>query len=47
LERGYFDVPRGTTATEVAEALGISKSSFLGRLKRAQRTVFEQLLAGT
>jgi predicted DNA binding protein len=47
LERGYFDVPRGTTATEVAETLGISKSSFLGRLKRAQRTVFEQLLAGT
>lgn len=46
LELGYFDVPRGATATEVADELGISKSSFLGRMKRAQRTVFEQLLAG-
>lgn len=46
LENGYFSVPRDTTATEVADQLDISKSSFLGRLKRAQRTVFEQLLAG-
>lgn len=46
LNNGYFDVPRGATATEVAEELDISKSSFLGRIKRAQRTVFEQLLAG-
>lgn len=46
LNHGYFDVPRGATATEVAETLDISKSSFLGRLKRGQRTVFEQLLAG-
>jgi predicted DNA binding protein len=29
----------------VAEELDISKSSFLGRIKRAQQTVFEQLLA--
>ncbi|MFC7059437.1 helix-turn-helix domain-containing protein [Halovenus salina] len=47
LEMGYFQVPRNTTASAVAEELGISKSSFLGRLKRAQQTVFEQLLAGT
>jgi predicted DNA binding protein len=47
LENGYFSVPRDTTATEVADQLGISKSSFLGRLKRAQQTVFEQLLAGS
>ena len=46
LKNGYFSVPRDTTATEVADQLGISKSSFLGRLKRAQQTVFEQLLAG-
>jgi predicted DNA binding protein len=46
LEQGYFEVPRGSTATDVAEELDISKSSFLGRLKRAQQTVFEQLLAG-
>lgn len=46
LEQGYFNVPRGATATDVADELGISKSSFLGRMKRAQQTVFEQLLAG-
>ena len=46
LDQGYFNVPRGATATDVADELGISKSSFLGRIKRAQRTVFEQLLAG-
>ncbi|WP_302082585.1 helix-turn-helix domain-containing protein [Salinibaculum rarum] len=46
LDQGYFDVPRGATATDVADQLGISKSSFLGRIKRAQQTVFEQLLAG-
>lgn len=46
LRHGYFDVPRGATATEVAEDLDISKSSFLGRLKRAERSVFEQLLGG-
>jgi len=45
LDQGYFNVPRGATATEVADQLDISKSSFLGRLKRAQGTVFEQLLA--
>lgn len=45
LEHGYFNVPRGATATEVAEDLDISKSSFLGRIKRAQQTVFEQMLA--
>ncbi|MFB6119492.1 MAG: helix-turn-helix domain-containing protein [Halobacteriaceae archaeon] len=43
LRRGYFNVPRDATATEVADDLGISKSSFLGRIKRAQQTVFQQL----
>ncbi|MEF8784970.1 MAG: helix-turn-helix domain-containing protein [Haloarculaceae archaeon] len=46
LDQGYFNIPRGATATDVADELGISKSSFLGRIKRAQQTVFEQLLAG-
>ena len=40
LEMGYFRVPRGATATEVAEALDISKTAFLERLRRAQASVF-------
>lgn len=44
LEEGYFEVPRRATATDVADELDISKSSFLGRIKRAQQTVFTQLL---
>ncbi|WP_435332908.1 helix-turn-helix domain-containing protein [Haloarchaeobius sp. TZWWS8] len=42
-EMGYFDVPRGTTAGEVAEALGISKSAFLERLRRGQAALMEQV----
>ena len=40
LDMGYFRVPRGATATEVAEALDISKTAFLERLRRAQASVF-------
>ena len=40
LEMGYFRVPRAATATEVAEALDISKTAFLERLRRAQASVF-------
>ncbi|MFC7071845.1 helix-turn-helix domain-containing protein [Halovenus rubra] len=43
LEVGYFSIPREATASEVADRLGISKSAFLERLHRAQRTLFEQL----
>jgi predicted DNA binding protein len=43
LEAGYFSVPRGATASEVAEVIGISKSAFLERLRRAQGSLFEQL----
>ncbi|MFW6449060.1 MAG: helix-turn-helix domain-containing protein [Halobacteriota archaeon] len=35
-ELGYFSVPRGATAGEVADRLGISKSAFLERLRRGQ-----------
>lgn len=34
LEMGYFAVPRDTDAGEVADALGVSKSAFLERLRR-------------
>lgn len=44
-EMGYFGVPRETTASEVAEELGISKSAFLERIHRAERSLFSQLFA--
>lgn len=40
---GYFEVPRRADATAVADELGISKSAFLDRLKRAQSTLFADL----
>lgn len=43
LEMGYFEVPKESTASEVAEELGISKSAFLERLRRGQTTLFGQV----
>ncbi|XVH31431.1 helix-turn-helix domain-containing protein [Haloferacaceae archaeon DSL9] len=43
LERGYFSVPRESTAGEVASELGISKSAFLERLRRGQASFFSQV----
>ncbi len=43
LEMGYFTVPRGATASEVADAVGISKSAFIERLHRAQHALFSQV----
>jgi predicted DNA binding protein len=43
LTLGYFAVPKGATASEVAAELGISKSAFLERLRRGQAGLFEQL----
>lgn len=43
LERGYFNVPKDATATDVASDLGISKSAFLERLRRGQQSLFRQL----
>ena len=43
LEMGYFSIPREATAEEVASELGISKSAYLERLHRAERTLFRQL----
>ncbi|WP_330631254.1 helix-turn-helix domain-containing protein [Halocatena halophila] len=40
---GYFEQPRRADASDVAAALEISKSAFLERLRRAERTVFTQL----
>ena len=41
---GYFAVPRETDASEVAAALGVSKSAFLERLRRGHRALLEQVL---
>jgi predicted DNA binding protein len=43
---GYFEVPRGATAAEVADDLDISKSAFLERLRRGQGSLFTQLFRG-
>lgn len=40
---GYFSVPRRATASDVAERIGISKSAFLERLRRAQSGFFGHL----
>lgn len=44
LRRGYFDIPRSHSQTEIAEELGISRQAFSRRLRRAQRSTFEDLL---
>lgn len=41
---GYFSVPRQTTASAVADDLGISKSAFLERLRRGQSAVLERVV---
>src|SRR6056297_213395 len=41
-EMGYFDVPKGATQADVADALGISPPSLSERLKRAQQRLIEQ-----
>lgn len=43
LVMGYFTVPRGATAADVADALGISKSAFIERLHRAQHALLSQV----
>lgn len=45
-EAGYFERPRRTNATEVAEKLGISRSTFAEHLAAAQRKLFEDVLDG-
>lgn len=39
-QRGYFERPRGANATELAEELGISQSTFTEHLVAAQRKLF-------
>lgn len=44
-EMGYFEVPKGATAAEVADSLGVSKSAFVERLRRAEAAVFGRVFA--
>lgn len=46
VEAGYFDVPRGATSEAVADELGVSKSAFLERLRRAEATLYRELFDG-
>lgn len=43
LAAGYFEVPRGATASDVASELGISKSAFLERLRRGHDALLSQV----
>ncbi|MFC7212954.1 helix-turn-helix domain-containing protein [Saliphagus sp. GCM10025334] len=45
VELGYFEIPRGTSSEAVAAELGISKSAFLERLRRAEESLFRQIFA--
>jgi predicted DNA binding protein len=45
-EMGYFDHPKGANAGEVADAVGISPSTFAEHVAAAQRKLLEAILAG-
>ncbi|WP_049921305.1 helix-turn-helix domain-containing protein [Halopiger djelfimassiliensis] len=47
LEMGYFEIPRETSTEAVADELGISKSAFLERLRRAEQSVFERMFGSS
>ncbi|MFB6298594.1 MAG: bacterio-opsin activator domain-containing protein [Salinirussus sp.] len=40
---GYFESPRRSTATEIADALSLTQSTFSYHLRNAQQTLFERL----
>lgn len=43
LESGYFEVPRQTNLSELAERLGISSQALSKRLRRAQQTLGQRI----
>ncbi|WP_339102535.1 helix-turn-helix domain-containing protein [Haloterrigena salinisoli] len=43
-EMGYFDYPKGSNATDVAEELGIARSTFTEHLAAAQTKLLDALL---
>lgn len=40
---GYFDTPRGSTGDELAGQLGVTRQTFNQHLRKAERTLIEQL----
>ncbi|PSP65553.1 DNA-binding protein [Halobacteriales archaeon QH_8_64_26] len=44
-ERGYFESPRGVSATELAADLGISQQALSERLRRASQNLLDETLA--
>lgn len=40
-DMGYFEVPRRSSATEIADTLGVSQSTFSERMRTAQHRLFE------
>lgn len=44
---GYFDQPRGSSASAIADALDVSHSTFLQHLRAAQRKLVDQLFEGS
>lgn len=40
---GYFEQPKGSSAEKVAEALGVSRSTFVQHVRAAQRKVFGEM----
>ncbi|GAB7008248.1 helix-turn-helix domain-containing protein [Halorubrum trueperi] len=44
VDRGYYDVPRRSTLTEVAEHVGIAKSTCSETLQRVERTVVREFV---
>jgi predicted DNA binding protein len=45
LERGYYDTPRGTTLTELADDLGMANSTLSEILHRAEESVVKAFVA--
>jgi len=43
-DAGYFDVPRGTTLTDLADSLDISQNALSARLRRGQRNLLANTL---
>jgi predicted DNA binding protein len=44
LEMGFFDLPRDATMEEIADELDIAPQSLSDRLRRAEKTLFEEAL---
>jgi len=44
--QGYFDRPRGRSAVDIAQSLGITHTTYLQHLRVAQRKLFGQLFGG-